>query len=403
MIQAPKLPTQTELLLPLLDVLRENGRMRAKDACDAVAERINLPKEARDYHEEVGPCGQDANLFNRKVRWTRQNAVFAELIDPSVRGLWDLTPTGTKTHITAKAGVAITVYQNALGTVLWSEARAALQYIEKGSVTALISSPPYPLVKARDYEVGSDEWRPENYLDTLLDHLRIIRPLIATDGSVVLNLGPSFVPGKAARNPYQHQLISALVGNMGWDLVDEHYWFSPTKPRCGDHVTRTRTHCVNGMETFYILSPHGQTKCSNLRVLNPYSDRHRKLIAKGGEVVTSNSPSMIQTVGVRHKRDNGGSIPTNLHVVTPDADRAYRAYCKERGLLAHSAMMPTKLCEFFIELTTEPGDLVVDPFGGSLKTFEAALRLDRRCIASERCLDTLIGAAVRLPERRMVA
>lgn len=223
------------------------------------------------------------------------------------------------------------------------------------------------------------------------------------NGSLVLNLGPSFLPGKAARNPYQHQLIARLVENLGWDLVDEHFWFSPTKPRSGNHVTKTRTHCVHAMESFFILSPNGQTKCSNLRVLNPYTDRHQKLIAGGGQTVTHRTPSAIKTPGQRYTQHNGGSIPTNLHVCTPDADRAYRAYCKERGLLQHSAMMPTKLCEFFIELTTEPGDLVIDPFAGSLKTFEAALRLDRRCIASERCLDTLMGAACRLPDRRMSA
>ena len=63
------LPTQTELLLPLLNVLRENGQMRAKDACDAVAEKIGLPAATRRHVEEVGPCGQEANLFDRKVRW----------------------------------------------------------------------------------------------------------------------------------------------------------------------------------------------------------------------------------------------------------------------------------------------------------------------------------------------
>lgn len=128
--------------------------MKAKDACDAVAEKINLPRATREHREEVGPCGQEANLFDRKIRWTRQNAVFSELIDASMRGLWDLTPTGHATHILAKPGVVVTVYQNPLGTVLWGEARSALQYVEHGSATAVITSPPYPLVKARDYEVA---------------------------------------------------------------------------------------------------------------------------------------------------------------------------------------------------------------------------------------------------------
>jgi site-specific DNA-methyltransferase (cytosine-N4-specific) len=375
--------------------------MRAKDACAAVAEKIQLSSEARAVRGRPCSDGKGGTIepleFDRRVRWTRQNAVLAGLIDSSVRGKWVATEHGAKTHLFSKPGVVVTVWQTDRGAVLWSEFRSAVQYIEQGSVTTCFTSPPFPLVRNREYTEGMPEWAPEAYLDTILDEIGRIRPLLARDGSMVLNLGPAFLPSKAARNPYMHQLIAKLVDNLGWSLVDEHFWFNPSKPRVGPQVTQWRTHCVNGMEQFFILSPTGSTKCSNWRVLNPYTPKQRALLERGGEVVVESQPSRVQSPGRRFHADNGGSIPFNFHKLTPDRDLAYRKACQTHGLPEHAAMMPAKLAEFFIELTSEPNDLVLDPFAGSLKTMAAALKLDRRCIVTERCIRHIQGGLFRLP------
>lgn len=390
----PSLPTQRQLLLPLLHVLRREGSLSATEACVAVADHIGLDRAAREATDTMAD-GQRVNLFNRRVRWTRQNAVLSELVSADTRGVWRLTETGEKTDLLARPGVVITVYASPEGCLLWSEARSALNTLEDGVVTAVITSPPYPLVRSRDYDKGMPEWGPSNYLDTLIDHIQAIRPKLADDGTFVLNLGPAFLPGQACRNPYQHRLLAVLVDRLGWHLVDEHTWISPCKPRTAPQVTKTRTHCYNATEQVYLLSPTGRTKCSNLRVLNPYHPRHQRLIARGGEVVNVLSPSAIKTPGRRFTADNGGCIPSNVHTIAPERDDAYRAFCAARGLEPHPAMMPIKLAEFFVSLTTEPGDLVFDPFGGSGKVALAAWRLDRRFVTSERRLDYLRGAVSR--------
>lgn len=390
----PALPTQSQLFLPLLHVLREHGPLSASDACDAVAEKVGLSDEARMAFGEMAD-GQKVNLFDRRVRWTRQNAVLGEMIDPSVRGLWRLTEEGSKTDQIAKPGIVITVFATTDGSLVWSEAKSALRYIEDGAVTSVITSPPYPLVRPREYDVGMVEWQGENYLTTLLDHIEAIRPKLSADGTFVLNLGPAFLPSSECRNPYQHRLIATLVDRLGWHLVDEHIWVSPTKPRAAPQVTKTRTHCCNSVEQIFLLSSSGRTKCSNTRVLAPHTDRHRTLLASGGERVQRTSPSKIRTPGARYTRDAGGSIPCNVHTHAPDRDLAYRRFCAEHGLAAHPAMMPLKLAEFFVQLTSEPGDLIFDPFGGSGKVAEAAWNLDRRFIITERRLDYLRGAMSR--------
>jgi site-specific DNA-methyltransferase (cytosine-N4-specific) len=57
--------------------------------------------------------------------------------------------------------------------------------------------------------------------------------------------------------------------------------------------------------------------------------------------------------------------------------------CKEEGLKIHPARFPALLPKFFVKMLTEPDDLVVDPFGGSLTTGSVAEILERRWMAGE--------------------
>lgn len=62
--------------------------------------------------------------------------------------------------------------------------------------------------------------------------------------------------------------------------------------------------------------------------------------------------------------------------------------------------MPVELARKCISFTTRPGDLVVDPMGGSLTTAVAAEQLGRRWICSDISLGYLAGARHRFPERK---
>src|SRR5262249_54814418 len=71
----------------------------------------------------------------------------------------------------------------------------------------------------------------------------------------------------------------------------------------------------------------------------------------------------------------------------------------ECGNKGHSAAFPQALPRWFIELFTDPGDTVLDPFAGSGTTLAAALALGRNALGVElapkyaaRCRDTLASA-----------
>ncbi|MBW6394621.1 site-specific DNA-methyltransferase [Thermus sp. SYSU G05001] len=84
-------------------------------------------------------------------------------------------------------------------------------------------------------------------------------------------------------------------------------------------------------------------------------------------------------------RDNGGAIPPNLiALANTESNSAYHRYCKEHGIPEHPAKYPVLLPAFFIQMLTDPGDMVVDPFGGSLATGEAAELLERRWVCIEK-------------------
>ena len=64
-------------------------------------------------------------------------------------------------------------------------------------------------------------------------------------------------------------------------------------------------------------------------------------------------------------------------------DANYRQYCEQLGLEPHPARMQPELAGFFMQMLTDPGDLVLDPFGGSNTTGAVAEVLGRRWISVE--------------------
>lgn len=56
----------------------------------------------------------------------------------------------------------------------------------------------------------------------------------------------------------------------------------------------------------------------------------------------------------------------------------------EPGAKPHPSTKPLPLMKELIALFTDPGDVILDPFGGSMTTAVAAKELGRRCIAIER-------------------
>jgi hypothetical protein len=78
-------------------------------------------------------------------------------------------------------------------------------------------------------------------------------------------------------------------------------------------------------------------------------------------------------IGKGFSKDNGGAIPPNLlQIPNTEPNGQYLDGCKTIGEKQHPARFPAKLPEFFINMLTEPGDLVLDIFAGSNTTRQTA-------------------------------
>jgi site-specific DNA-methyltransferase (cytosine-N4-specific) len=94
--------------------------------------------------------------------------------------------------------------------------------------------------------------------------------------------------------------------------------------------------------------------------------------------------------------DHGGAIPPSVITERGEEELSnvligsnttnsdpYLRYCKSKNIPLHPARMPVRLAEFFIQLCTTEGDIVLDPFAGSNTTGAAAQMLTRTWVSIE--------------------
>jgi site-specific DNA-methyltransferase (cytosine-N4-specific) len=394
---SPRLPTQTELLLPLLTVLDERGPCTPKEAADAVAEKVGVPAEVRQatirYRHGDG-LERETNVFERRVRWTRQTALLAGLISSGKKGIWELADAGHKTLTMARPGIVYTVLTTDLGCILWGEALSTLGYIEDGSLRLLLTSPCYPLNRQREY----GGWSQDNYIETFLHHIDAFRAKIMARGSLVINLGDVFAQGVPALLTYQEQIVIEMQ-RRGWVLCGKEVYVNPGRARTTPWCTQTRERIAVGYEMLYWWCPTcAHPYADNRAVLEPYSESfRRRYLDHGGQLVTTRSGSRQMHPGRRFARDNGGRIPYNVVIQADESSRGpYVRFCRDQGLPLQPARMPIQIARRWIKLTTMPEEIVCDPFGGSLTTAAACQELGRHFISSEKCLEYIMGGAERL-------
>jgi site-specific DNA-methyltransferase (cytosine-N4-specific) len=150
----------------------------------------------------------------------------------------------------------------------------------------------------------------------------------------------------------------------------------------------------DSVEYVWWLSKTPNPKASNLNVLKEYSEDMIRLNRNGVRGAVRPSGHVIRSSF--DKIAAGGSIPPNViegnfeHI--PEsmmkmgnnaANDVYTRRCKEEGIKIHPARFPALLPKFFIKMLTDPDDLVLDPFAGSLTAGAVAESLERRWIAGE--------------------
>ncbi|GAB4437070.1 MAG: site-specific DNA-methyltransferase [Anaerolineae bacterium] len=252
------------------------------------------------------------------------------------------------------------------------------QQIPDESVDLIFTSPPFALLRKKDYgNVEADQYL-EWFADFAVEFYRILKP----SGSLVIDIGGSWIPGQPTRSLYHFELLIMLCRKISFHLAQEFYWWNPSKlPTPAEWVNVRRVRVKDAVNSVYWLSKTPWPKASNRRVLTPYSDSMLDLLENGYSAKLRPSGHDISD---KFQNDNGGAIPPNL-IAFPntESNSAYLRYCRDRDLKPHPARFPSGLPEYFVRMLTDDNDSVFDPFGGSCVTGEVCERLQRRWTCCE--------------------
>jgi site-specific DNA-methyltransferase (cytosine-N4-specific) len=261
--------------------------------------------------------------------------------------------------------------------------------VRAGKVQLIFTSPPFPLNRKKRYGNKTGE----EYIEWLADFAEPLRDLLTDDGSIVLEVGNAWEPGKPVMSTLALRALLAFLDAAELNLCQQFVCHNPAKlPTPAQWVNIERIRVKDAFTHIWWMSPSERPKANNREVLTDYSDAMEKLLRtrhyNGGS-----RPSQHKIGKTSFLTNNGGAIPPNvLSFSNTLSTDPYRRYCREQGLPLHPARMPLELAEFFISFLTDPGDLVLDPFAGSNTTGAAAEELGRRWVAIEPNTDYVDGS-----------
>ena len=243
------------------------------------------------------------------------------------------------------------------------DCRTELAKVETESVDLIFTSPPYANQRASTYGGIKPEAYCEWFIPIANELYRVLKPT----GTFVLNVKEPAIDGE------RHTHVIEIILEMrkrGWFWTEELVWH---KKNCypGKWPNRFR----DAWERLLQFNKGKRFKMNQEAVMVPVGDWYDSRMKNLSETDKVRDESRVGS-GFGKKIDNwlGREMvyPTNvLHGAT------------ECGNRNHSAAFPYWLPEWFINLFTDPGDTVLDPFNGSGTTTIAALENGRNAIGIE--------------------
>ncbi len=233
-----------------------------------------------------------------------------------------------------------------------------LKGVTSESVDLVVTSPPYAEQRIDTYGGIRSEDYPEYMLSIGREIYRVLKP----SGSFVLNIKEHVSNG--ARDPYALKTVLALSELFLWN--DTYIW-NKTNPFPTGNSKRLK----DGFEYCYLFvkSPEYKFNPNNVLVestskwLESEQRRNNK-----GEHNTTNGSGM--NMSVRYSAEM--VRPSNVLSLPIDSTNH-----------EHPATFPLGLPRFFIDLLTDPEDMVLDPFMGSGTTGVASVCEGRNFIGFE--------------------
>lgn len=233
-----------------------------------------------------------------------------------------------------------------------------MKSLSDGCVDLIVTSPPYAEQRAETYGGISAQDYPAWMVEVGRQIYRILKP----SGSFVLNIKEHVTNG--ARDTYVLKTILLLSELFIWS--DTYIW-NKTNP----FPTGSKRRLKDGFEYCYFFVKTKKYKFYPNQVLvkstSKWLESEKRRKNKGVHNV-KNGSGMNMSVRVASDMVRPSNVLT-LPVDTTNHE--------------HPATFPVSLPSFFIQLLTDEGDIVYDPFAGSGSTLVAAKNLNRHFIGTD--------------------
>lgn len=210
-----------------------------------------------------------------------------------------------------------------------------------------ITSPPYAEQRA-NFTTNEYGGIPEDeYVDWFHAVQSNVHENLVDGGSFFINIKPHSSAGE--RVLYVFDLVLAMKRDWGWEFIDEHCWQRHSIP--GKFKRRLK----NGFEPIYEFAKAGDDFVFEPKRMGTASD---DVMIAGQDAVEMVSTGDYYNIGTETER--GIALPQNI----------FHAFGVRS--VAHSAQYPVGLPYRFMQIYSNKGDIIYDPFLGSGTNIHAA-------------------------------